>query len=77
MRVESCSDCKGTGWIEVGCAKPDEARICSLCNGRAMDTAGRECRGCKGTGRIEIRTVEKRKCFKCEGTGRYPPPEGL
>jgi hydrogenase maturation protease len=74
---ETCPDCNGNGWIEMGCAKPDEARVCSLCNGRGLDTVGRQCQGCIGTGRIEVRVVEKRKCHKCLGTGRSPRPEGI
>ncbi len=33
--------------------------------------------GLHGVWRIDIRTVELRRCTECFGTGRYPPPEHL
>ena len=62
---------------EMGCTKPDEARVCGLCRGSGMTSLNAECRGCKGTGRIEVRTVEQQKCLKCNATGRFPIPEEI
>jgi DnaJ-class molecular chaperone len=72
-----CPDCHGKGWIELGCAKEDEARTCGICRGTGATPTGNPCRSCLGTGRIEIRTVEQQKCVRCQGTGRYPVPESL
>jgi DnaJ-class molecular chaperone len=74
---EACPLCHGKGWIELGCAKEDEARTCGLCHGTGATPIGGSCRACHGTGRIEVRTVEQQKCARCEGTGRYPIPESL
>jgi DnaJ-class molecular chaperone len=76
-KPEPCPECHGKGWIERGCSKEDEARICALCHGSGMTPAGKEGGGCQGTGRIEVRTVEQQKCLKCHGTGRFPVPEAL
>jgi DnaJ-class molecular chaperone len=76
-KPEPCPDCHGKGWIELGCATPDTARTCGLCNGSGVTPSGADCSGCRGTGRIEIRTVEQQKCWKCEGTGMYPVPERM
>ena len=77
MKPESCPECHGKGWVEFGCTKPDEERMCSLCNGTGSTPTGKECPGCQGTARIEVRTVEQQKCLKCNGMGRYPIPEAM
>lgn len=77
MKPVVCPDCGGKGWLDLGCAKEDEARVCSLCNGAGATPTGAPCSGCKGSGRIEIRTVQQQKCLRCAGTGRLPVPESL
>ena len=74
---EACPDCYGKGWIELGCAKEDEAQTCGHCRGTGTAPNGGVCRACQGTGRIELRMVNKQKCVRCEGTGRFPIPESL
>jgi len=77
-KSESCPDCHGKGWIELGGSKSEEeARTCGLCQGKGSTPTGKECSGCRGTGRIEVRTVEQQRCLKCNGTGRFPVPEEL
>lgn len=77
LTASGCPECFGKGWIELGCAKEDEARVCGLCHGRGTLPGDTRCGSCQGTGRIEVRTVERQKCIKCEGSGRYPVPEML
>ena len=75
--TRACEACKGRGWIELRCTKPDEAVACGLCNGTGVMSGGKDCSGCRGTGRIEVRTVEQQKCLACLGTGLFPVPESM
>jgi DnaJ-class molecular chaperone len=75
--IEVCTDCWGKGWIELHCAKPDEARVCELCHGTGTTPGGRACAGCHGTGQLEEPGAKKLTCVKCNGTGKYPLPEAM
>ncbi|MBO5879624.1 MAG: molecular chaperone DnaJ [Clostridia bacterium] len=70
QRIESCSDCSGTG-----AAKGTKADVCSTCNGSGRVTVQqqtmlgymqtqRACQNCRGTGKI-IKTP----CKNCNGKG--------
>jgi DnaJ-class molecular chaperone len=75
--AKPCERCSGRGWIELRCANPDEATVCSGCNGSGASPSGKPCWACQGTGRIETRTVEQQKCQACGGAGVFPIPEAM
>jgi hypothetical protein len=72
-----CPECQGRGWLDIRCASPDHAHLCSYCNGKGFDALGNSCYACHGSGRIEVRQVDKTPCTLCHGAGVYPVPASL
>ena len=72
-----CPECRGRGWKDNLCAKPNNDVACMQCNGKGSDFNGHVCSGCKGTGRIDIRSTDKLHCALCSGAGVYPVPDSM